>query len=156
VILMTLMAAQGCYTYVPVESTTPPMGRTVAFEISDQGRASIADRMGPGITSIEGRLLGTEGDQLVISVFGVETIRNGRSSWSGETVRLNRAFVSRVRERQLSKTKTWLVSAAVTAAVVALVVATDLTGAFTGDDDDGENGGGPADVRPRPQRGPVR
>ena len=153
---MALLAVQGCYTYVPVESTTPPLGRTVAFEISDQGRVSLADRMGPGITAVEGRLLGIEGDQLVISVFGVETIREGRSSWSGETVRLDRAFVSRVRERQLSKTRTWLASAAVTAAVVALVVATDLTGLFTSDEDDDENGGGPTDVRPRPQRGPVR
>lgn len=147
--MLALAWLPGCYTYVPVESTTPPVGETVSFEITDRGRVGLAERMGSGIRSIEGRVIGAEGDQYIVNVFRVASIDGTSSAWSGETVRLDRDFVSRTQERQLSKSRTWLAAAVATGALVVLITQTGLGGFF--DDDpprDGEDPT-PGDMRPK-------
>lgn len=144
-----MLTLPSCYTHVPVESATPPMGERFTFEISDQGRVDLAERIGPGIARIEGRLVGMENDQYLVSVNRVVSISGESSGWSGETIRLDRGIVSRLRERQLSRTRTAAVAAGVTAALVAIVLTTDLEGLFTGDDDEiGPIEPPPTDFRP--------
>lgn len=138
-----------CYKSVPLETSTPPIGETVSFIISDQGRVSLGERMGPGLARIDGRMMGTEGDQYVIDVFRTAQIGGGTSLWAGETMRLDRAFVARLEGRQLSKTRTWLVATAVTAVVVGFIASKGLTGLFGGDDN------GPPE-EPPPQSSRVR
>jgi len=128
--VMALAWLSGCYTYVPVESTTPLVGERVAFQITDHGRVGLAERMGTGVTVVEGRVLGMEGDQVVVSVLRVGQINGESSQWSGETVRFDRSYVARAEERQLSKTRTWLAAGLATVAVVALITTTGLGGFF--------------------------
>jgi hypothetical protein len=130
-----LFVASACYKSVPLETSTPPIGETVSFIISDQGRVGLGDRLGPGIARIEGRMLGTEGDQYVVNVFRTAEIGGSTSVWSGEEMRFNRNFVARLEGRQLSKTRTWLAAGAATSVVVAFVVTRGMTGLFGGDDD---------------------
>jgi hypothetical protein len=125
-----LVVASACYKSVPLETSTPPVGQTVSFIISDQGRVGLGDRMGPGITRIEGRMLGTEGDQYVVSVFRTAALGGSTSVWSGEEMRLDRNFVSRLEGRELSKSRTWLAAGAATSVVVAFIV-TCSTGTIT-------------------------
>ena len=134
--VFTLVVASACYKSVPLETSTPPVGETVSFIISDQGRVGLTERMGPGLARIDGRMLGTEGDQYVVSVFRTAEIGGSTSTWSGEEMRLNRNFVARLEGRQLSKTRTWLAAGAATSVVVAFIVTRGLTGVFGGDDDD--------------------
>ena len=129
-----LFVASACYQSVPLETSTPPVGQTVAFIISDQGRVGLGDRMGPGIARIEGRMMGTEGDQYVVSVFRTAAIGGATSVWSGEEMRLNRSFVSRLEGRELSKTRTWLAAGVATSVVVAFIASRGLNGLFGGDD----------------------
>jgi hypothetical protein len=106
----------------------------VSFIISDQGRVGLGDRMGPGIARIEGRMVGTEGDLYVVNVFRTAEIGGSTSVWSGEEMRLNRNFVSRLEGRQLSKTRTWLAAGAATSVVVAFIMTRGLAGLFGGDE----------------------
>lgn len=147
--LLALAWLSGCYTYVPVESSTPPVGETVSFEITDRGRVSLAERMGTGIRSIEGRVMGAEGDQYVVSVFRVASIDGQSSAWSGETIRLDRDFVSRAHERRLSKSRSWLAAAVMTGVIVAVVTTTGLAGFFDDDDIELPPEPNPDDLRPK-------
>ena len=145
-----LAVVPACYKSVPLETSTPPVGETVSFIISDQGRVSLGERMGPGLARIDGRMVGTEGDQYVIDVFRTAQIGGGTSLWAGETMRLDRAYVARLEGRRLSKTRTWLVTAAVTGVVVAFIASRGLIGIFGGDDDPPPDDNPPQSSRVRP------
>ena len=116
------MVASACYKSVPLDTSTPPVGETVSFIISDQGRIGLGDRLGPGIARIEGRMVGTEGEQYVINVFRTAEIGGTTSVWAGEEMRLNRNFVSRLEARQLNKTRTWLAAGVASSVVVAFIM----------------------------------
>jgi hypothetical protein len=139
-----------CYKSVPLETSTPPIGETVSFIISDRGRVSLGERMGPGLARIDGRMMGTEGDQYVIDVFRTAQIGGGTSLWAGETMRLDRAFVDRLEGRQLSRKRTLLVATAATAVVVTFIATRGLTGLFGGDDDPPVDDNPPQSSRVRP------
>lgn len=132
--LAVLALLTGCYTYVPVQSPAPPVGEAVALEITDQGRVQLADRLGPGVLRIEGRMLGQEGEQLLISVGRIVQVNGQVSLWSGESMRLDRGLVGRTQSRQLDRKRTWLAAAAGVLAIGALIAIADLGGFFTGDD----------------------
>ncbi len=129
-----LVVTSACYKSVPLDTSTPPVGQTVSFIISDQGRVGLGDRMGPGIARIEGRVVRTEGDEFVVNVFRTAVIGGASSVWAGEEVRLDRDFVSRFEGRQLSKTRTWLAAGAATSVLAAFILTRGLTGLFGGDD----------------------
>ena len=149
--IVGLMVLAGCYRRVPVAATsTPPVGETLSFLISDRGRVGLGERMGPGVARIDGRLVETEGQQYVVSVFRVADITGQTSTWSGETIRLDREFVDRMQGRQLDKGRTWMLAAGVTAAVVYLIASRGLSGLFDGDDGPGEDDDPPDSKRARP------
>jgi hypothetical protein len=145
-----LLAVPACYKSVPLETSTPPVGETVSFIISDQGRVELSDRVGPGILRIEGRMIGTEGEQYVINVFRTAAIGGSTSLWSGEEMRLNRNLVSRLEGRQLSKSRTWLAAGAATSVVIAFIVTRGLTGLFGGDESPPREEEPPQSSRGRP------
>ena len=84
----------GCYTYVPLNSS-PLVGSDVAVDISDAGRVALGDRLGPGVTRLEGRVAEQTPDELVLTVKSVSQVNVGRSRWSGESIRLRRDYVAR-------------------------------------------------------------
>ena len=131
-----MAALAACHKFVPVEASTPPVGEVIAFQISDQGRVALYDRLGPGVATIEGRMVGTEDTNFLISVARVEQVNGASSRWSGEVMRLDRGFVDHVRQRELSKTRTWLLAAGITAAVTALIASRGLSAIFGQDDPD--------------------
>ena len=126
-----LSATQACYNYVPLETTTPPVGERIAFEISDRGRVGLSNRFGPGLAQIEGTLVGNQGNDYVINVYRVSQISGSSAIWSGEETRLDREYVGQVRSRQLSKLRTGLLIGGL-AAGVALLTAQGLSGTFSG------------------------
>lgn len=149
--VLGLTVLAGCYRRVPVaETSTPPVGETLSFVISDRGRVGLGERMGPGVARIDGRLVETEGQQYVVSVFRVADITGQTSTWSGETIRLDRDFVDRMQGRQLDKRRTWFLAAGVTAAVVYFIASRGLSGLFQGEDDPGDDPDPPDSKRARP------
>jgi hypothetical protein len=137
-----MFAASACYKSVPLETSTPPVGRTVSFILSDQGRVGLGERLGPGIASIEGRMLGTDGDQYLVSVFRTAALGGATSVWSGEEMRLDRNFVARLEGRELSKTRTWITAGVATSVLVAFIMSRGFSGLF------GEDGEPPEEPIP--------
>ena len=131
-----MLALVACHKYVPVETSTPPVGEVIAFQISDQGRVALYDRLGPGVAVIEGRIVGTEDNNYLISVNRIEQLNGTSSRWSGEVMRLDRALVAQARRRELSKTRTLVFAGGITAAVGVLIASRGLATIFGQDDPD--------------------
>ena len=144
-----VMVLPACYRAVPIDASTPPVGETVSFVISDRGRVGLGDRLGPGVARVEGRVVEAGGEEFVVNVFRVASLNGETSAWSGETVRLNREYVERLQGRQLNKRRTALVAAGVTAVVVYFIATRGLGGLFSGDDEPGEGNGGVDQKRAR-------
>ena len=108
-IFAAVPALHGCYSYVPVDTSTgTPVGERLAFDITDQGRAALADRLGPGVIRVEGSLRELDANSYVMSVWGLSQIGTGLVRWSGKNVRISKEYVSSVRKRELSKGRTYL------------------------------------------------
>jgi hypothetical protein len=134
-----LLAAHlaGCYRYVPVTSTDVPVGTQVSVGINDSGRVALQEPVGPGVRRLDGAVLAKTDTTLVLGVNGVEYFDlPTRVRWDGERVLLSRSFINEVRERRLSKSRTWLTIAGV---VVGGILVSTLAISGFGTDDDGNN-----------------
>ena len=140
-----------CHTYVPVDAGPPPVGERFAFHISDQGRVGLQDRLGPGIVTINGRLMSVEDSVLFVSVASVEQLNGTTTQWADEVMRLDRNFVARLQRREFSRTRTFLLVGGITAATVAFIASRGFNAIF-GDGDDGDDGDPPEQRRGRPFR----
>lgn len=127
--LLPLLAA--CYEYTPLETRTPPVGETVALGITDQGRVSLSERFGTGLSEIQGRVLSNSGNEYVVNVFRVSQINGQSAAWSGETTRIDRSFVGTIKGRKLSPVRTTLISV-VGATALYFLVSRQLFGSFSG------------------------
>lgn len=134
--LAVLPLVQGCYTYVPVEApVSPPVGERVSFEITDEGRAQLSNRLGPGVLQVDGTLTRADSTEYELRVWGLSQLGMGRILWSGEVVEISRGFVSEVRLRQLSRTRTYLTVGAVAVGLYAFAQSQALLGGGRGVDE---------------------
>jgi hypothetical protein len=115
----------------------------MAFALTDHGRASLADQLGPGVLRVEGALVENTGDSYLVNVALVRSIDRGSSRWSGERVTLRRDDVANVFERQFSKRRTIATVAAVTIGITAFILSRNLLGLGDLLGDRGEPPGGP-------------
>jgi hypothetical protein len=120
----------GCYEYsqVPSAATEAVPGSNLAFSLSDQGRAALAERLGPSVGRVEGRYVGLVGDDYAVDVSAIETLGAGRAHWSGERVGIPRQYVIGISERKLSRGKTALMVAGAVTAIAVFVGTRSLIG----------------------------
>ena len=76
-------------------ASAAPVGQTIELQISDQGRVGLADRFGPGLASIEGRLVSQQSNEFIVNIFRVKQISGESTQWSGESARLDRGTSDR-------------------------------------------------------------
>ena len=121
--LLPLPQVTGCYQYVPVTTATPAAGREVTIDISDRGRVALASQLGPGARRVHGRILQAGDTAYVLGLSGVEYLgTSSLAKWSGEVVSVSRDYVTDVRERRLSRGRSWLAAGLVV--VLAAAVST--------------------------------
>lgn len=125
--MATLTGAASCYEYVPVESQAESVGKLVELKITDPGRVGLAQRFGPGLDAVEGRLVAQHDNELTVSVTSVKTLEGDNTKWSGESVSLDRGFVRSVSSRRVSPIKTAILVAAA-GAVLYVTAGKALTG----------------------------
>jgi hypothetical protein len=147
VVLGVVPAALGCYQYAPLDTSTGVQaGEHVSVEISDRGRAELSDRLGTGVVRLEGTLTRADSSNIEMNVWRVAQITGPTTKWSGESVRFNRDYVSRVQTRTLNRPRTFLVAGAVVGGVVLFTTQFDLLG-FASQSDNGEEEPGPISSR---------
>jgi len=115
----------GCYTYSPIPAAPAP-GTDVVVGLNDQGRVTLGQSVGPAAQQIEGKLRERTDSAYVLSVSSVSYFNGGSNKWSGEPLTIGRTLVTDVKERQFSRSRTFVVVAAATAAFVGFVFSRSL------------------------------
>lgn len=126
-LLLLLPPLTGCYTYVPVASSAVPPGTEVTMAVTDRGRVALTDAIGPGVRRIGGSVMSSTDSSVVLAVRSVQHIDLGVPvRWDGERVEVSRDFVSEIREKRLSRTRTgFMIGLALLGAVGASAIVID-------------------------------
>ena len=148
-LLSLVVVSTGCYTLAPV-GTAVREGSRVAFDLNDAGRVAMAERVGPEILQMEGRLISAENGDYTLSVRTVRFLRGGEQVWAGERVNLTRDHVSTAYERRFSAGRTAMAAAITVGAVAAVIIGRELIAG--GDDPNGK----PPEPQPELTWPPVR
>lgn len=99
--------------------------------------------MGPEIAQIEGRLIGLESDEYIVSVRAVRFLRGGEQVWKGERVRIKPEYVGTTYARRLSRGRSLALGAATIGGFAAFLITRDLLGL-------GQSERDPTDPKPTP------
>lgn len=118
-IVLLVPQLTGCYHYVPAQSTALPAGADVSVGVTDRGRVALEEAVGPGVRSVEGRLLQRTDTSVVLSVNSVRYYDLGIATWEGERIEIGTAYISELRQRRLSQTRSLLAGALIAGALVA-------------------------------------
>ena len=124
-----------CYVYQPLVTGAPQPDARLALDLSDQGRVALVTNVGSDVSRVEGTLAGETPDEYLIRVSDVFAQHGTRTKWNGEVVSVRREYVTRVRERSLSRGRTVATVAGVLGAVVGLAAGTHLAGFGTSGSD---------------------
>lgn len=139
--MFALGFAQGCYEYTPAR-TTPMIGSTLSLDLTDRGRVGMGDQIGPSARTIEGVVRAQDDSAYMLKVSSVVYLNGQLNRWTGEPLTVSRGFVTNLRERQFSRSRTALVAAIGVGAVVAFIVSRGLLGFGNTTPDTGPGQGG--------------
>lgn len=146
---MSVLTTSACYSYVPVAGSPVP-GQDVALVITDRGRVALNERVGPQIDELRGILAGKTDSSYTLTMTEAVTLRRASTKWTGESVLVSSTFVSSVREKRLSRSRSWLAAGGATAAVVAFIATRSILDGSSNVDTDPSKpptGTGPSTVR---------
>lgn len=124
---LVAMHQAACYRYVPLSSAPDP-GTVVRLELNDQGRAELADSIGPSANRIEGKVRSAANGAYELDVSSVWYFTGRMQRWSGESLRIPASYVGQLREKRFDRKRTFTVGAGAVAAVVLAIIGADLVG----------------------------
>ncbi len=128
VLTLTAWSFTGCYALVPVTPATPvPERGTVRLVLTTVGTATLRTTLGEDVREVEGVVVRSRADSLVLLVAETLTGTNQRFVSSGDTVAVARPLIESLKVQQYSRRR----SVGLGLAIASLVIAT-LIGVSTG------------------------
>ena len=122
---------------MPVQIGAVQPGTKIRVTLTDAGTDSLARYLGPGVLTVDGKLIKATEERLALGVTSV-AMRSGQEQyWKGESVAIPRSALAIVQERKLNKPKSLILSGALIAALASI----RLSG-VVGGNSGGSNGGG--------------
>ena len=110
----------GCYASYPISMAQARPGTKLRVALTDAGSDSLARYLGPGVESVDGKLLRSSDADLSLGVSQI-SMRSGIDQYcKGEAVVLPKYSVATVEERKLSKPRTFLLAGAIVAALLSV------------------------------------
>jgi hypothetical protein len=134
VALLMSFGLSACYQYVPMQSAATRNQR-VEVLVTDRGRVELMPQLGQGVLSFEGTLDQRLDSSLVLRVAEVTYINRQTNRWSGESITVSQSAVRDIRERRLSRKRTFLVIASSAGAGVVFALSRALFGGGSIDSD---------------------
>jgi hypothetical protein len=129
-----------CYESVPIELARVQPGAKIRISLTDAGADSLARYLGPGVETIDGKLISTSDSGVSLSVTSV-AMRSGQDQfWKGETVVIPRYSLGTVLARRVNKPKSLLLGGAFVVALATLKLA-GVGGGNGGSHNSGGGGG---------------
>lgn len=130
VLMLAVLGAPlaGCYENVPVSGPLAP-GLPVAFEVSDESRLALRDRIGRDADRVEGIVVAATEQALTLRMEKVVDLRGEDTKWNGEEVAFARRDATRTYHRRLDKVRTYVTVGLVAGLTLAFAAS---AGALTG------------------------
>lgn len=131
-----------CYESVPIELGRATPGTKLRVTLTDAGADSLARYLGPGVETIDGKLISTSDSGVSLSVSQV-SMRSGQDQfWKGETVVIPRYSLGTIQARRINKPKSLLLSGIIVAGLASIRLA-----GVGGGNGGGHNSGGGGGTR---------
>ena len=127
-----------CYESVPIELARVQPGTKIRIALTDAGADSLARYLGPGVETIDGKLISTDDRGVSLSVSQVAMKSGQDQFWKGETVMIPRYSLSTVQARRINKSKSLLLGGAFVVALASI----KLSGVAGGNGGGGGSGSG--------------
>ena len=129
-----------CYESVPIELARVQPGTKIRISLTDAGADSLARYLGPGVETIDGKLISTSETGVSLSVTSV-AMRSGQDQfWKGETVVIPRYSLGTVLARKVNKPKSLLLGGVIVVALASLKLS-GVAGGNSGSQNNGGSGG---------------
>jgi len=109
---LPLLAA--CYVQRPLSTPVPQATSRIVAQITDTGRAALAEEIGPGASAVEGVIVNADAAAWDMRVLRVDYRVGPSQSWNGERVTFPRYALTNASERTFSKKKSWIMAFAIT------------------------------------------
>jgi hypothetical protein len=119
-------AVQGCYESLPLQQGPAPTVERVELVLNDQGRAALAERLGPMVGKVEGHVLSQDDGSYTIAVYHVRQLNGNSTTWNGEQVSVRREHTLGFQVRQLNRTRTAIAAGVATLATVVIFFGKEL------------------------------
>ena len=127
-----------CYESVPIELARVQPGTKIRISLTDAGADSLARYLGPGVETIDGKLISTDDRGVSLSVSQVAMKSGQDQFWKGETVVIPRYSLNTVQARRINKSKSLLLGGAFVVALASI----KLSGVAGGNGGSSGNGTG--------------
>lgn len=131
--LATLALLGGCYTFAAAAPGAVPPGARVRVALTEPGAAALAPTVGASVTGVEGSLLRTGGDTLVVRADRLFTTAGVDVQWAGGELNIPGPWRGDVHRRRLAPGRTAALAAAGVALSAGLVAVVRSGGGAKGD-----------------------
>lgn len=134
-----VLSSSACFTYAAVPTSQPLVEKTAEFRITDSGRIELVRQLGPGVLTVEGRVVRQDDAGWTLRVYRLIDLRGQSTTWTGEVVELPRTSVEMVTRRDFDRGRSVIATAAIAGGITLFVLSRSLLGGGSGPD---EGGGG--------------
>ncbi len=106
--LIGLVAMNACYAFVPTTSTSLAATTPVTIKLTLPGTVALQQVLGQGVNELDGTVLRSTNDTLVVAIDKMYTIGRQAFGSSGTTASLARPYIEEVQVRTFSRKRTVL------------------------------------------------
>jgi hypothetical protein len=116
--VIVIAVCGGCYTAISVSGDALHPGARVYVDLTESGTTDLARYLGPNVRQMYGDVSTRSDTGIVLSLRSVTDRRSIETLWSGENVPVSPREIADIRERRLSKQKSWLFGSGLVAGLV--------------------------------------
>lgn len=106
--LIGLVSMNACYAFIPTTNTSLAAATPVTVRLSLAGTVALQPVLGQGVNELEGTVLRSTNDTLVVAIEKMYTIGRQAFGSSGTTAALARPYIEEVQVRTFSRKRTAL------------------------------------------------
>lgn len=107
-LILCSLEMTGCYAFIPTTNPTLPTATPVTVKLSLAGTVAMQSTLGQGVNEVEGTVLRSSGDTLVVNVENMYTTGRQKFASSGTTASIPRPYIEVVEVRTFSRKRTIL------------------------------------------------
>lgn len=126
-----LLSMNGCYAFIPTTNTALPEQTQVTVRLTLGGTVALQPTLGQGVNELDGTVVHSTPDSLVLAVQTMYTMARQTFESSGTTTAIPRPYIESVKVRTFSRKRT--VFTVLGALALAIAAAAGATALVSGD-----------------------